>query len=101
EPFGRVLVEAMLSGTPVIATRGGGTPEIIRDDSDGVLVEPGDAIALAAAVRRLLGNPAAASAVAASAQATAAVRFSLGRVLEQIEAEIALAQRIHGHRATA
>lgn len=42
EPFGRVVIEAMLAGKPVIGTRGGGIPEIIRDGETGFLVDIGD-----------------------------------------------------------
>ncbi len=56
EPFGRVIIEAMSVGKPVVATRAGGVPELIADGKDGVLVEPGDATALAAELDRLLGD---------------------------------------------
>lgn len=42
EPFGRVVIEAMLAGKPVIGTRGGGIPEIIVHGKTGFLVELGD-----------------------------------------------------------
>ncbi len=42
EPFGRVLIEAMAVGVPVIGARGGGVPEIVTDGLDGALVTPGD-----------------------------------------------------------
>ena len=58
EPCGRVLFEAMASGTAIVATNTGGTPEIVRDGVEGLLVPPRDAEALAAALRRLLGDPA-------------------------------------------
>ncbi len=45
-----VLIEAMASGLPAVATRVGGVPEML-EAGDGVLVEPGDASALAAAIR--------------------------------------------------
>ena len=47
ECLGLTFVQAMFVGTPVIATRIAGAPEVIRDGDDGFLVEPGDAHALA------------------------------------------------------
>jgi glycosyltransferase involved in cell wall biosynthesis len=49
-----VLVEAMASGLPVVSTRVSGIPELVRDGETGLLVEPRDPVALAAAIRRLL-----------------------------------------------
>jgi glycosyltransferase involved in cell wall biosynthesis len=53
EPFGRVVVEGMAAGLPVVAAGAGGPTEIICDGSDGLLYQPGDVAALAAALRRL------------------------------------------------
>jgi glycosyltransferase involved in cell wall biosynthesis len=47
EPFGRVLIEAMAAGKPVVATRGGGVAEIVEDGVTGYLVPPRDAAAVA------------------------------------------------------
>lgn len=58
EPFGRVLIEAMASARPVIATRGGGTSEVVAEGETGLLVPPRDAGALADAVLRLLDDSA-------------------------------------------
>ena len=59
EPFGRVILEAMACGRPVIATDAGGAPEVLgRDGSAGILVPPGDARAMAEAVLELLRAPA-------------------------------------------
>lgn len=56
EPFGQVIVEGLAAGVPVVATRGGGPSEIITDGVNGLLVPPGDAHALAQAVRRYLDD---------------------------------------------
>ena len=58
EPFGQVIVEGMAVGLPVVASRGGGVPEIITDGENGLLTPMGDAPALAAALLSLLGDPA-------------------------------------------
>lgn len=53
EPFGLVTVEAMLAGCAVVASRHGGSTEIIEEGVTGLLVPPGDAGALADALQRL------------------------------------------------
>lgn len=50
------VIEAMAAGLPVVATRSGSLPEVVRDDETGLLVPPGDAGALAAALERLLDD---------------------------------------------
>lgn len=57
EGQGLVLLEAMNIGLPVVATRVGGIPEVIRDGINGLLVPAGDAPALATAIARILDNP--------------------------------------------
>lgn len=58
EPFGQVVVEAMRAGCAVVAAAVGGPTEIVRHDVDGLLVTPGDPAALAAALDRLIADPA-------------------------------------------
>ena len=58
EAFGLINVESLAVGTPVIASRVGGIPEIIRDGVDGWLVPPGDPLALAEKLGLLLRDDA-------------------------------------------
>lgn len=53
-----VLAEAMASGLPIIATQSGGIPDLIKNEENGLLVPPGDAVAMAQAIERLWRNPA-------------------------------------------
>ncbi|MBU2662596.1 glycosyltransferase family 4 protein [Actinoplanes bogorensis] len=57
EPMGQVAVEALLAGTPLIATAAGGLADMIRDGENGLQIPAGDPDALLAAVRRLLTDP--------------------------------------------
>ena len=54
EGFGLVIIEAMASGVPVVATRSGGIPDIITDDQNGLLVEEKDVDGLAHSINRVL-----------------------------------------------
>jgi glycosyltransferase involved in cell wall biosynthesis len=50
-------MEAMVMGKPVIATRAGGIPDMITDGENGLLVPPGDVLALRQAMRQLIDHP--------------------------------------------
>ncbi|MBU1355216.1 MAG: glycosyltransferase [Candidatus Edwardsbacteria bacterium] len=56
EPFGRVIIEAMALGVPVIATKGGAVEEIITNGESGLIVPPGDHHQLVGAVERILAD---------------------------------------------
>ncbi len=76
EGFGMVLVEAMASDLPVVATRSGGIPDVVTDETTGLLVPERDAAALAAAAARLLDDPALATRLATAAHNDLDRRFS-------------------------
>jgi glycosyltransferase involved in cell wall biosynthesis len=89
ENFPHGLVEALAMGTPVVATRVGGVPEIVADGENGLLVPPGDPAAFADAVNRLLEGAELRARLAGAAAASVA-RFEQDAVygrLEQILAE--------------
>ncbi|WP_395744612.1 VanZ family protein [Prosthecobacter sp.] len=88
EPFGRVIVEGMLAGKPVIASRAGGAAEIIQHEHTGLLVSPGNATELADALLRLQNNSAFASSIAHQAQQTAQDVYAISAVQEKIESVI-------------
>jgi glycosyltransferase involved in cell wall biosynthesis len=58
EAFGLAVLEPMSYGIPVIASRVGGIPELVEDGTTGLLVEPGNELALARALKQLLDHPA-------------------------------------------
>lgn len=88
EPFGRVIVESQLVGTPVIATAAGGALEIIQTEVNGLLIPPGNEDALATAICRLLGHPDAAAALATRGQSDAEMRFSMERMLTTLDHQL-------------
>jgi glycosyltransferase involved in cell wall biosynthesis len=71
EGMGRVIVEAFCRARPVVATRVGGIPDLVEDDQNGLLVEPGDTEALADALVRILSNRGLAERLSAGAHASA------------------------------
>ena len=97
------LVEAMATGTPVIATAVGDTPALVRDRIDGLLVPAGEAATLARALAETLDDPAAAGRRAAAGRARAAQERSLAarqaRVAERYRALLESRQRSAPRRA--
>jgi glycosyltransferase involved in cell wall biosynthesis len=77
------VIEAMASGTPVIATRVGGVPELMEDGKHGLLVERGRVDLLAAALDTVLAAPELARDMGAAGRQTAKVRFSRERMVAE------------------
>jgi glycosyltransferase involved in cell wall biosynthesis len=76
EPFGLAVVEAMASGRPIVAIAGGGVPEIIRADVDGLLVPAEQPAAMAEAILRLHDDPVLAERLTRSARQRVLDRFT-------------------------
>jgi glycosyltransferase involved in cell wall biosynthesis len=91
EGFGLALLEAMLAGKPVVATRVSSAPEIVADGKTGVLVPPNDPDALAEAVTRLLDDRAHANAMGDAGRARARSEFSVAKMAERTAAVYAAA----------
>jgi len=94
EQFGRVLVEAMACGVPVVGSDSGEIPHVIGDG--GLVVPEGDAMALRAALGRLLHDRALGTALGERGRTRAVAHFTHERIAEQTAAvyrEIAVSQR--------
>ena len=78
------VLEAMISGVPVVATHVGGIPEAVRDGREALLVAPGDVAALAQAIGRMLDDEQLARRLAAEARARALAEFAPGPVADAL-----------------
>jgi L-malate glycosyltransferase len=86
EASSNVVLEAMATGLPVVATTAGGTPVLVEQDRSGLLVPPGDARALAQALVSVLNDSALAARLATAARARAVTEFAMERMLQRVEA---------------
>ena len=91
EPFGRVAVEAMSVGTPVIGTNGGGLIEIIDDGKNGLLYPAGNCNALADQIMRLSTDSRLYEIISRNAILSVYERYTKGRYIDEIELIIAAA----------
>jgi glycosyltransferase involved in cell wall biosynthesis len=85
EPFGLVVLEAMILGVPVIASRHGGPLDIIEEGRDGLFFAPGDAEELAAHIVSLLGDAPLASRLARAGGDKVRSRYSIEAIVPRIE----------------
>jgi glycosyltransferase involved in cell wall biosynthesis len=86
EPFGQVIIEGMAAGKPVVATNGGGVPEIVEDGRTGILVPMADIEAMASAICRILSDPASAKAMGLRARQSVADHFTIEQTARRVEA---------------
>ncbi len=100
EPFGRVIVEAMACGKPVITTGLGGAAEIVKLGDFAVIVDPTDPASLASAIANLAGDPELRQRLGSNGLSTARRHFGrerLARELPPVYEEVL--SRVHGTRA--
>jgi glycosyltransferase involved in cell wall biosynthesis len=83
EGFGLVLLEAMLAGVPVVATRVSAVPEIVADGETGRLVAPGDVGAVAEQLSQLLADSALRERLGTAGQARARSQFSVEQMAKR------------------
>lgn len=86
ESFGRAVIEAQAVGVPVVASRVGALPDIIEEGQTGLLVEPGNHTALAAAIERLLSDDVLRRHLSQTARVRVEQRFGLEQMIDGYEA---------------
>lgn len=85
EPFGQVIIEGMAAGKPVIATNGGGVPEIVENGNTGFLVPMGDAVSMAEAICLVLADPVLARTMGDRGHKRVMDHFTLDKTARKIE----------------
>jgi len=86
EAFPNAVLEAMAAGLPVIASDVGGVREVVRHAATGLIVPPGDPVALASAICRLMADPPLAHGLGDAARTEVTARYSFDRMIDQFEA---------------
>ncbi len=86
EPFGQVIVEGMAAGLPVVATDGGGVPEIVIHGNTGLLVPMNNVEAMAEAITQILSDPKSAGEMGRSGKVRAREVFSIDKTARAVEA---------------
>ena len=86
EPFGQVIIEGMAEQKPVVATNGGGVPEIVQDGITGLLVPMGDALRMAEAIDYLLTHPDEATEMGVRGRERVQTHFTIQKTARMVEA---------------
>jgi len=92
------IIEAMMAGLPVVATRVGGVPELVEDGVTGFLVAPQDSVKLAEALQKLLDDPELRRKMGEAGRAKALKEFTLDRMLAETQKVYEEVIRERGHR---
>jgi glycosyltransferase involved in cell wall biosynthesis len=95
EGLSLVTIEALAAGRPMVATEVDGTPEVVIHEKTGLLAPPANPQALAAAIERMLSDPAMASRLGSAGRKFVQENFALKR---QIEQTVALYSELTGAR---
>src|SRR5437588_11071274 len=79
-----VIMEAMATGLPVVSTNIGGIPEMVVENETGFLVQPGDAVAMADAINKIIGDPLMARRLGQSGYERARTLFSIDKNVREL-----------------
>jgi glycosyltransferase involved in cell wall biosynthesis len=85
EPFSRAVLEGMISGLVVVATRVGGTPEIIMDGENGLLFTPNDPEELAKKIAHLVDDRRSCDQIRYAGRQTILEQFTMTKMMDEIE----------------
>jgi glycosyltransferase involved in cell wall biosynthesis len=79
-----VIMEAMATGLPVVSTNIGGIPEMVIENETGFLVQPGDTVAMADAINKIIGDPSVARRLGQAGHARARTLFSIEKNVREL-----------------
>ena len=79
------VIEALAAGRPVVATRVGGVPDVVRDGVDGFLVEPGDIDAMADRLAELAGDSELRARMGEAGRGRVLARYGVDRLLDDVD----------------